>query len=224
MAEPFLKRVQRIVSAGLESAADAAERANGTSMMRHAVREVEQSIDRLHERRTKAEQRRSQAEEQRKRAAERGARLEADARLALAKGREDLAEAAVTQQMELEAGLAALRQQERDAVAEAARIDTAIAELSLRKSEMAAELAAVEAARKTAQASGSDPKVDLKVKRAEAAFERARAAAGAHATVGSEPTSLAEAEIAALRREDAVAERLVAMKAASARKGRAKSR
>ena len=120
--------------------------------------------------------------------------------------------------------MAALRQQERAAVAEGIQVDAAIADLALRKAEMVEELAAVETARRAAQASGRDPKVDRKVQRAEAAFERARKAAGANVTVGNEPASAAEAEIAALRSEDAAAERLAALKAGNAQTARPRAK
>ena len=95
MAEPILKRVQRIVSAGLESAADAAERLNGSGMMRHAIREIDQAMDQVAKRLDSAKACATQADWRRAAIRDQVDALGRDARFALDKGRDDLAEAAV---------------------------------------------------------------------------------------------------------------------------------
>jgi hypothetical protein len=94
-----------------------------------------------------------------------------------------------------------------------------VAALRIRKLEMQKELAAFEAAQaEAARRSTSSPNpMERKVSRAEALFERAMAASGA-GDLGLVPTGDAAklAEVEALRREDAIAERLAALRGSPA--------
>ncbi len=62
MSEPIFKRMQRVVSAGLDSATSAAERLNSAGVMRRSLREVEQAIDALQKRQDAAKARATQAD------------------------------------------------------------------------------------------------------------------------------------------------------------------
>lgn len=226
VTESVFNRMRRVVSAGLESAADAAERASGTSLMRHAVRQVEAEIERLGERRRAAESRAREAERAQARIEEDAARLERDARFALDKEREDLARSLVSRQLECEAEARRLRDAEAGAKREIESIEAAAAGLALRKERMEEELKAVdEARREEAAAQGDDPRLRRRVERAEAAFERASRASGANAAPppDAEATAAAE-EVVAMRREDAVAARLDMLRSAPAGSKRKKAR
>ena len=212
MAEPILKRVQRIVSAGLESAADAAERLNGSGMMRHAIREVDQAMDQVAKRLDSAKACAMQADWRRAAISDQVDALGRDARFALDKGRDDLAEAAVGRQLDLEAEADQLKQAQAEAEREAAQLQASLDELKARKADMERDYAALEAARREAQALGKDPATERKVKRAEAAFDRARRAAGCGPSALHAAPSPAAEELKAVKRESAVAERLAALR------------
>jgi phage shock protein A len=214
MAEPILKRMQRIVSAGLESAADAAERLNGSGVMRHAISEVDQAIDQLRGRLASAEACARQASWRQAAIRDLVNDLDRDARFAIGKGREDLAQAAVERQLDLEEEARGLKQAETEAGRESALLKASLDELCARKAKMERDYAALEAAKREARALGKDPATETKVKRAEAAFERARKAAGcAPSGIHAAPTAAAE-ELKAVRREDSVAQRMAALRAA----------
>ncbi len=230
MAEPILKRVQRIVSAGLESATDAAERLNGGGMMRHAIREVDQAIDKVKARHEAAKTCSLQASWRQAAIRDQVADLARDARFALDKGREDLAQAAVSRQLDLEEEARRLSQQQSEADREAAQLAATIEELRGRKAQMEQDYAALEIARREAQALGRDPKLDRKVQRAEGAFERARQRVGCTPSVVHQPEGPELQALKEVRREDEIAARMAALRgggtpapAAPARGGRRKA-
>lgn len=212
MAEPIFKRMQRIVSAGIESATDAAERLSGGGLMRHAIREVDQAMDGVKKRLDATKARRLQADWRQAEIRDRAADFSRDARFAMDKGREDLARVAVAQQLELEEEAARLAQVQRNAEREAAQLTASLDELRERKAQMEHEYRTLEAAKRDATAAAGDPQVTRKVQRAESAFERARLAAGAASSAADAPTAAAVDEIRAVRREDEIAARLARLR------------
>ena len=96
------------------------------------------------------------------------------------------------------------------------RLDECTAALAARKTQMEAELAAFEAARADTMLGGDGPTrrdqaLQRKVDRAQETFERVMAGAGGKPAA---PADAQEAEIDALRRNAAVAERMAALRAA----------
>src|SRR5918997_6594702 len=112
MAEPIYLRVKRVLSASIEDAVDAMERAGGTSVMREAVRELDRALDEVRAEHEAVTARRLQAARQQRLFRERAAGLDEKARFALGEGREDLAEAALSRQLDFEAQAAALEKAE----------------------------------------------------------------------------------------------------------------
>jgi phage shock protein A len=143
MAESIFVRVQRVISA---SAADALERASGTALMREAIRELDGASEKLRSQLEAAESRRLQATHQQRGVREKLETLAEQARYAIGKGREDLAEAAVAQQRNCEAQLVALRKMQSESVVEGRGLEENLAALKVRRAEMERELASVEAA------------------------------------------------------------------------------
>lgn len=220
MSESIFIRVQRVLSAGADSAAGALERASGTALMREAIRELDRASDKLRDQLDRAESRRLQATHQQRGVREKLETLAEQARFALDKGREDLAAAAVGQQLNCEAQLAALRKMQAEAAAEERELQEHLAALKVRRSEMERELASVEAAQRAAETSGAGAPgangVKHKVVRAEAAFERAMNAVGRTGPNLAEAEDAARlAEVDALQRQDRIAERLAALRAAA---------
>ncbi|MEA3015725.1 MAG: phage shock protein [Sphingomonadales bacterium] len=218
--ESIFVRVQRIVSANIEMGMSAVERASSGSLMREAIREVERAEDEARAELHAARCRRTQAELQKALLRDRIAGLEEQARFALSKERPDLAGTAVARQLDHEAQVKQLDKTEAEAADEEKRLDECLAALKLRKAQMEKELAPFKASRcDTAAATnvcGSPAeRAKRKASRAETMFERAMAAAGAPGPGLMDPDESAKlAEVDALRREAAIAERLAAMKAA----------
>lgn len=221
MSESIFIRVQRVLSAGADSAVGAAERLSGAGLMRQAIRDIDGAIEDVRAAQEDAETRRVHAEHQHKRLRETLATLDEQARYALSKERQDLAEAAVGRQIAVEAQVAALKKAQAGAVAELAQLGEGLTALKARKAQMEAEFATFQAAQRNADAaapgqSGAQRNA-RRADRAEEAFARGMAAAGG---VNGEPAAVADitklAEVDAMRRADAIAERLAAMRAQQA--------
>ena len=219
MAEPFYMRAKRLVSAGIETALDHAERASGTSLMREAIREVDRAMVKVHDEQEDAIDRQSQAVGQQKFSAQRAEEWLGKVQFTLERGREDLAEAAIMQQMEFEAKVKHFKNLEASAKADVGRLDGLLEELTARKAVMENELAEFEKmmSENSAASDGkskSDRSVDRKVERAEATFDRTMEMAG-----GVNGVSKHAAEIGKIQRSSEVEERLAAMKKAMKAKG-----
>lgn len=226
MVDSIFVRVQRVLSSNVNVVVGAAERASGPSLMRDAIRQIERAEDEARAELQETRCRRTQAEMQKALLRDRIAALGEQARFALSKDRPDLAEAAVARQLDHEAQVAQLEKAEANAAEEERKLEECLAELKLRKAQMETELEGFHAARAEAGgigaracASAAD-RAERKAQHAETLFERAMAAAGVRSPGLMEPKEAAKlAEVDALRREAAVAERLAAMKAAQDRSG-----
>jgi phage shock protein A len=145
--ESIFLRVRRVLAASADDAVSALERASGTSLMREAIRQVAGALDEVRDEQRAVAGRIAEAKRQQGVIRERIAELNDKARFALGKARDDLAEAAVSRQLELEAELTRLDTVQSDAAGEAVRLDECAAALAARKTQMERELAAFEAAR-----------------------------------------------------------------------------
>ena len=218
MAESIFVRVQRVVSGGVGSALDTAERLGGSSVMRQAIRDMDAAVDKARSEGDSARARRLQADHQLQLCRKQLATLKEQARFALGKERVDLAEVAIARQLDVEGQIASLAKAEAEAGAEERRLAESVDELKLRRGQMWDELRAFEAAQRAAStgsdAPGSaDARLKRRAERAEEAFERALAAAGGAtgARAGTEAAAKV-AEIEALQKEAAIAERLAALR------------
>jgi phage shock protein A len=220
MGDSIFVRVQKVVTGGLDSAVGAAEQLSGTSLMRQAIRDMEDAVAKARAQAEGAREKRLHAEHQIAGAREQLATLKEQARFALSKGREDLAEAAIARQIEIEAHVARLAKAQQEAAEEERRLEESRTTLNQRKGKMEEELAAFQSARRAAALDEAAPgrpeaRVERRAEQAETAFRRAMAAAGGVA--GEAPTAETAArvaEIEALQKEAAVAERLAALRAA----------
>src|SRR5262245_36116311 len=102
MAESIFARMSRLLSATVEVAVDRMEQAGGDAVMREAIREADRAIDQVKAKLESTMARRLQAARQQKMLAERVEELTTKARFALGQGREDLAEAALSRQIDFE--------------------------------------------------------------------------------------------------------------------------
>jgi phage shock protein A len=102
MAESIFARVSRLLSATLEDAVDRMEQAGGDAVMREAIREADRAIDEVKVEHQSTMARRLNAARQQKMLTERVEELTTKATFALKEGREDLAEAALSRQLDFE--------------------------------------------------------------------------------------------------------------------------
>ena len=117
MAESIFARVSRLLSATAEDTVDRMEQAGGDAVMREAIREADRAIDQVKTELQSTMTRRLQAARQQKMLTERAEELTTKAKFALGEGREDLAEAALSRQVDFEAQakkLDAVQQQARE--------------------------------------------------------------------------------------------------------------
>lgn len=218
MAESIFLRVRRLLSARIEDSVDAMERANSDGTMREAIREVDRAIDEVRADQEKAMARRLQAARQQDMIRNKVEELTSKARFALQEGREDLAEGALSRQVDLEQQTGNLDQVQVLAREEEAKLEESLAALRGRKAEMEEALAAFAAARTDASMGGDGGftnrrQVERKVEQAEAAFDRAMTGAGgAGFTRGDAQAMNRVAEIDTLQKGATIAQRLAALK------------
>jgi phage shock protein A len=220
MSESLIGRVRRLVSGGVADIVDAMERAGGEAVMREAIREVEHAMNEVKEELGQVKLRRLQAGRQSAMIRRKLAELEEKARFALDQGRDDLAEAALSRQVDLEDHIARIEVELAQGCEAESEFETAVAALGERKRQMETELKVhreakreldlASVAEQTSGLSGAGKKVD----RAEQAFRRAMEGAG-----GTEPldpakgrAALQVAEIDGMQRSIRIAERLASLK------------
>jgi phage shock protein A len=222
MAESIFARVSRLLSATVEDSVDRMEQAGGDAVMREAIREADRAIDQVRSQHETAMARRLQAARQQKMLAGKLEELTAKARFALDEGREDLAEAALSRQIDFEEQSRKLDGVQAQAREEEARLDDGLTALKARKAQMEEALSAYMISRREAALGGDGPSqaersVVRKVDAAEQAFDRAMSGAGGVGFTRADADTINRvAEIDGMQKGAAIAERLAALKAQKA--------
>jgi phage shock protein A len=222
MTESIFARVSRLLSATVEDAVDRMEQAGGDAVMREAIREADRAIEQVKAELETTMARRLQAARQQKMLIERAEELTTKAKFALGQGREDLAEAALSRQVDFETQAKSLETLQQEARQEEQRLETGFAALSARKREMEDALQAYLASRRQATVEGQrtqkpDRSAEKIVDAAEQAFDRAMAGAGGVGFARADADTINRvAEIDGLQKSATVAERLATLKAQQA--------
>src|ERR1041384_3618678 len=154
MAESIFARISRLLSATVEDTVDRMEQAGGDAVMREAIREADRAIDQVKADLQSTMARRLQAVRQQKMLTERAEELTTKAKFALGEGREDLAEAALSRQLDFETqakNLDAVQQQARE---EEQRLESGLAALNARKRQMEDALQAYQISKREAALGG----------------------------------------------------------------------
>jgi phage shock protein A len=218
VAESIFERVSRLLSGKLEDSVDRLEQAGGAAVMREAIREVDRAIDQLRSDHEGVVTRRLQAARQRKMLAEHVHKLTEKAKFAVSEGRDDLAEAALSRQIDFEQQSAQCSQVEAAAREEEQRLENSITALRTRKTQMDDALSAFLASQKLAQTGGDGPthaprNVEHQVSRSEQAFSRAMAGAGGLGPTRTDAETISRvAEIDGLQRSAVIAARIAKLK------------
>lgn len=223
-------RVGRIISGGFNMILDAVEDAAPEAVMEEAIREVDSAMEevrtelgrtiaakhlantRLHEENDKHED------------------LAGKVELAVGQGRDDLAETAIAQQIDIEAQIPVLEQAIAQGSDTERELEGYLSALQARKREMESELSTFRASRRQAgqpAADGSSPgegtsDIDRKVRSASSVFARvSERASGVPAGTRAENLKAAGqlAELQDLARQNRVKERLAAIKSGAATGG-----
>ncbi|MGX6647116.1 PspA/IM30 family protein [Maricaulaceae bacterium MS644] len=224
MAEGLVSRVTRLVSGSVNSIVDAVENAAPETVMREAIREVERAIDDVRAELGLAAANKHHAN---KRLMETTAKHEALAdqiETAVTEGRDDLAEAAIGRQLDIEAQIPLLESALTEAAEREAELEGYVQALQGRKREMEADLDTYLSSRADTAAPGSAAGADTgrkdgaesRADKAESAFNRVlRGQTGIDGSVKADRDTAAKlAELEQISRGNRVKERLAALKAA----------
>ncbi|MEZ5816208.1 MAG: PspA/IM30 family protein [Hyphomicrobiaceae bacterium] len=224
MPESLISRVRRLVSGTVNQWVDRLETAAPETVLREAIREVDSATDDVRDRLGLVIANAHHAEKRRKEADLKLQELAKQARFAVSQGRDDLAEAAIARQLDLEAQLPVLEAARSDLASEQRELEGYVAALQARMREMEADLSSylqqhpaseTEAARSGEPPARTGLEAERRTGKAEAAFHRVlEARTGVPGTPSADTASAAKlAELEKLSREHRVKERLAALKA-----------
>jgi phage shock protein A len=219
VAESIFLRVRRICSARIEDTVDRMETEGGDAVMREAIREVDRAIDEIRAQQQGAMGRRLQAAKQQAMVEAKIAELGSKASFAVDNGRDDLAEAALTRQVDFEAELEKLKKTQGSTSEEEAKLEHSLASLRSRKVQMEDALRAFSEAEVETSMGGDkgfhvQQRIERKVEQAEAAFDRAMGGAGGVSFTRADADTINKvSELDELAKGSSVAGRLAALKA-----------
>jgi phage shock protein A len=221
MRDTLTSRVKRIIAGGAHALVDAIEDLAPDAVMEQAIRELDGAADEVRAELGKALANRHLATRRLAEENEKHEVLAGRAELAVKQGREDLAEAAIAQQLDVEAQLPVLERAIADASDSEKELEGYLTALAARRREMVNDLQAFRAAQAKATALqegvGGTATGDVagKVARAEKAFERilGRATGLPPGTAPDAKNAGQLRELEELSRKNRVQERLAAMKA-----------
>lgn len=217
MSETLSRRVGRLVSGGFHALAEAAENLMPEAVMNENIREIERAIDEVRAELGKVLAQKHLAAKKMVDESNRHEALAASLQAAVDAGRDDLAEAGIAEQMDIEARLPVLENTIADCAAQEKELEGFIAALQAKRREMQQQLQEWKAAQNTANSSGTSGgnlnRIAREAEKSGNAFDRVMSRQNAvHSTTeAAQLTKLKELE--ELSRNNRIAERLAALKA-----------
>lgn len=224
MKEKLIKRVGRIVSGSFNSIVDAIESAAPEAVMAEAIREVDGAIDEVRAELGLIVANKHLANNRLMEANKKHEELSENIELAINSNREDLAEAAVSKQLDIEAQIPVLEATIKDCGDQEKELEGYVNALLAKKREMQDELrqfrqsrdeaGAYDAASDASTGSGASG-VESRVEKAQSAFDRVlENATGVPGSAGSSDRKSAAqlAELESMAHKNRVQERLAAIK------------
>ena len=220
MREGLVGRVKRLVSGSVNSVVDAVEAAAPETVMKEALREVDAAIDEVRHELGKTAADKHHAAKRLAASSGKHNDLAEKIEFAVSEGRDDLAQAAIARQLDLEAQMPILEGALRDFSEQEAELEAYIAALTARKREMEEDLDQFVAAQKEAAASsgggaGVAASPEDKATKADRAFNRVlKNASGVSGTTPADrDTAQKLEELSRIERENRIKERLAKVKA-----------
>jgi len=222
MSETLSRRVGRLVSGGFHALIDAAENLAPEAVMNESIREIERAVDEVRAELGKVLAQKHLAAKKMADESNRHEAIDANLQAAVAAGRDDLAEAGIAEQMDIEARLPVLENTIADCAAQEKELEGFIAALQAKKREMQQQLQDWRAAQqsmgtgKTAGGNGSDlNRIARDAEKSGNAFDRVMGRQNSihSSTDAAQLAKLKELED--LSRNNRIAERLAALKAKS---------
>lgn len=224
MKESITTRVGRIISGSVNALVDAVENAAPEVVMEEALREIDSAVDEVGVELGKLVANKHLANTRLMEESKRHEDLAEKIELAIQEGRDDLAEAAISKQLDVEAQLPVLERTIAESAEQEKELEGYISALRARKREMQQELAKfVESRKQAGNGSGGDTggsaasgnNVESKVAKATSAFERVlEKQTNLPANQQTDrATSSKLAELDDLARKNRISERLAAIKA-----------
>lgn len=220
MKDKITSRVSRIISGGFNALLDAVENAAPEAVMEQALREVDDAIEEVRNELGQVMANKHMANQRLMQVNTKCEELQEKIELAVGENRDDLAEAGISQQLDIEAQIPILENQIAELSGEEKELEGYIAALKGKKGEMLEELRHFKASRKEKSAvesapAGSSTTIENKISRAESAFGRVMEnATGAAQSKGAtdKKTAAALNELENLSRKNRIQERLAAIK------------
>ena len=222
MSETLSRRVGRLVSGGFHALIDAAENLAPEAVMNESIREIERAVDEVRAELGKVLAQKHLAAKKMADESNRHEAIDANLQAAVDAGRDDLAEAGIAEQMDIEARLPILENTIADCAAQEKELEGFIAALQAKKREMQQQLQDWRATQqsmgtgKTTGGNGSDlNRIARDAEKSGNAFDRVM---GRQNSVHSstDAAQLAKLkELEDLSRNNRIAERLEALKAKS---------
>ena len=222
MSETLSRRVGRLVSGGFHTLIDAAENLAPEAVMNESIREIERAVDEVRAELGKVLAQKHLAAKKMADESNRHEAIDANLQAAVDAGRDDLAEAGIAEQMDIEARLPILENTIADCAAQEKELEGFIAALQAKKREMQQQLQDWRAAQqsvgagKAAGGNGSDlNRIARDAEKSGNAFDRVMGRQNSvhNSTDAAQLAKLKELED--LSRNNRIAERLAALKAKS---------
>ncbi|WP_063068379.1 PspA/IM30 family protein [Neisseria flavescens] len=222
MSETLSRRVGRLVSGGFHALIDAAENLAPEAVMNESIREIERAVDEVRAELGKVLAQKHLAAKKMADESNRHEAIDANLQAAVDAGRDDLAEAGIAEQMDIEARLPVLENTIADCAAQEKELEGFIAALQAKKREMQQQLQDWRAAQqnidtgKTAGGNGSNlNRIARDAEKSGNAFDRVMGRQNSvhNSTDAAQLAKLKELED--LSRNNRIAERLAALKAKS---------
>ena len=220
MSETLSRRVGRLVSGGFHALIDAAENLAPEAVMNESIREIERAVDEVRAELGKVLAQKHLAAKKMADESNRHEAIDANLQAAVDAGRDDLAEAGIAEQMDIEARLPILENTIADCAAQEKELEGFIAALQAKKREMQQQLQDWRAAQqsvgagKAAGGNGSDlNRIARDAEKSGNAFDRVMGRQNSvhNSTDAAQLAKLKELED--LSRNNRIAERLAALKA-----------
>ncbi len=218
MSETLSRRVGRLVSGGFHALIDAAENLAPEAVMNESIREIERAVDEVRAELGKVLAQKHLAAKKMADESNRHEAIDANLQAAVAAGRDDLAEAGIAEQMDIEARLPVLENTIADCAAQEKELEGFIAALQAKKREMQQQLQDWRAAQQSTgagkAAGGSDlNRIARDAEKSGNAFDRVMGRQNAvHSSADAAQLAKLK-ELEDLSRNNRIAERLAALKA-----------